>query len=109
AVGLLEGSAGRQRARTVEDADVVEPEEAATEESATVDVLAIDPPGEVEDALLEHAREERQVARTALRGHLVDAPRRPGVHRRIHVSEGELVGGKLPPRLHVPLEQEEHE
>ena len=40
---------------------------------------------------------------------LVDAPRRPGVHRRVHVAERPLVGGDLPVRVHVPLAEEEHE
>ena len=47
AVGLLERAAARQRRRAVEDADVVEAEEAALEQVAAVGVLAVDPPGEV--------------------------------------------------------------
>ena len=40
---------------------------------------------------------------------LVDTPGRPGVHGRVDVAEGPLVGGNLPVRVHVPLAQEEHE
>src|SRR5262249_57505447 len=101
------GGAGREGPGGVEDADVVETEEAAAEEVAPVDVLAVHPPGEVEDALLEHASEEMEAPLVAGRGHLVDPPRRPGVHRRIDVAEGELVGRKLPVRVHVPLAQED--
>ena len=59
AVGLLQMAAGRQRAGTVEDADVVESEEAAGEEVPSLRVLPVDPPGEVEQQLLERALEER--------------------------------------------------
>ena len=34
---------------------------------------------------------------------LEDAQRGPGVHRRVDVAEGPLVGGQLPVRVHVPL------
>ena len=40
---------------------------------------------------------------------LVDAPRRPGVHRRIHIAERPLVRGQLPVGVHVPLAQQQHE
>ena len=49
------------------------------------------------------------VALAARPGHLVDAPARPRVHRRIHVAERELVRRDLPVRVHVPLAQEQHE
>ena len=45
----------------------------------------------------------------ALAGHLVDAPCRPRVHRRIHVRQLPLVRGQLTVRVHVPLAQEQHE
>ncbi len=38
-------------------------------------------------------------------GHLVNAPAGPGVHRRIDVAEGELVGRDLPVGMHVPFAQ----
>ena len=55
AVGLLEVAAGRQRRAAIEDADVVEPEEAALEDVVAGAILAIDPPGEVEQQLVEGA------------------------------------------------------
>ena len=42
----------------IEDADVVEPEEAALEDVVAFRVLAVDPPREVEQQLLEHPLEE---------------------------------------------------
>ena len=40
---------------------------------------------------------------------LEDAQGRPGVHRRVHVAEGPLVGRDLPVRVHVPLAQHQDE
>ncbi len=63
-VRLLEEAARRQRPRAVEDADVVEAEEPAREQMVALGVLAIHPPGEVEQQLLEDPREEESVARS---------------------------------------------
>ena len=109
AVGLLEDATARQRPRAVEDADVVEAEEAAAEEVVALAVLAVHPPGKVEAHLLEDALQEQPVAPAARPRHLVDAPGGPGVHRRVHVGERELVGRQLPVGVHVPLAREEHE
>ena len=60
---------------------------------------------------MEHALEELQVTLVAalLAIDLEHAPRRPRVHRRIHVAERPLVGGHLPVRMHVPLARQQHE
>ena len=67
AVGLLEVAAGRQRRAAVEDADVVEAEEAALEDVLAEAVLAVDPPGEVQQQLAEGALQEVDVAAAAQR------------------------------------------
>src|SRR4051812_49210424 len=54
AVGLGQFTAGRQRLRTVEDTDVVEPEKTAFENVVSLRVLAVDPPGEVKEQLLKY-------------------------------------------------------
>ena len=56
-----------------------------------------------------HALEEDAIAPAPGPGHLVDAPAGPGVDRRVHVVEGELVGGDLAVGVHVPLAQQQHE
>src|SRR5947209_6375656 len=61
AVGLLEVAAGGQGRAAVEYADVVEAQEAALEDIAALGVLAVDPPGEVEEQLVEDALEELTV------------------------------------------------
>src|SRR5215469_2510437 len=47
------------------------------------------------------------VALVATAGHLVNAPAGPRVDWRINIVKGELVGGKLPVWVHVPLAQEQ--
>ena len=105
-VGLLQASSGRQGPGAVEDADVVETEETAGEDVLPLGVLAVHPPGEVEEKLLEDSRKKQAVPLAACPGHLVDPPRRPGVHGRIDVAERELVGGDLAVGVHVPLAEE---
>ena len=40
---------------------------------------------------------------------LVDTPRGPGMHWRIHIAERPFVSRQLPVRMHVPFAQQEHE
>ena len=62
----------------IEHADVVEAEKSALEDVHALGVLAVHPPGEVEQQLVEDALEERAVAgAAALLVDLVDAPARP--------------------------------
>ena len=110
AVGLLEAAAGGQRRAAVEHADVVEAEEPALEHVATGRVLAVDPPREVDEQLLERALQPGDVARAALLDlGLVDEQRRPGVHRRVDVAEVPLVGGQLPAGVEVQLAEHQLE
>ncbi len=110
AVRLLEAPAGGQGRRAVEDADVVEAQEAALEDVLALGVLAVHPPREVQQELVEDLLEEGPVARAAAAAlDLVDAQGRPGVHGRIDVAQRPLVGGDLPVGVHVPLAQEQEE
>src|SRR5438876_10543451 len=108
-VRLLEESASWQRLRTIENADVIKPEETAGEKIVAFGVLAIHPPGKVEQQLLEHAFKKRGVALAAWPSHLVNAPTRPCVHGRIHIAEGELISRNLAIGMHVPFTQEKIE
>ena len=96
AVRLLEVAAGGQRGAAVEDADVVQAEKAALEHVLAEAVLAVDPPGEVQQELVEGRPEEVQV-RLAAQGLLgaIEEQRRKGVDGRVHVAEVPLVGGHL--------------
>ena len=61
-VRLLEIPAGWQRRTAIEDADVVEPEEAAFEHVAAGAVLAVDPPREVQQQFMKRALEPIEIA-----------------------------------------------
>ena len=101
-VGLLEIAPGRQRRAAVEDADVVQAEEAALIKVLAEPVLAVRPPGEIQRQLGEGAREEREIrfaAERLLRPMQED--RGPGMNRRVDVAEIPLVGGNLSGRMQV--------
>ena len=63
------------------------PRKPPAEQVVALGVLAIHPPGEVEQQLVEDARQKDAIALAARPGHLVDAPAGPGVDRRIDVAE----------------------
>src|SRR5207248_9069842 len=78
AIRLLETAAGRQRLAAIEHADVVEAEEAALEDVHPFGILAVHPPGEITQQLVEDALEELHVALAAAPPlDFVDAPSRP--------------------------------
>src|SRR5438876_8306391 len=68
-VRLLEESASWQRLRTIEYPDVIEAEEAAGEKIVAFGVLAVHPPGKVEQQLLEYAFEKCRVSLAARPSH----------------------------------------
>ena len=61
AVGLLETTARGKRLGAVEDGDVVESEESPLEEVVAVAVLAVHPPVEIQQELLEDSLQEGRV------------------------------------------------
>src|SRR3954464_10441340 len=80
--------------RPVDPPDVVEPEEAAREEVRSVGILAVDPPREVDEQLVEDAAEEVDVARAVHCEHL---ERRPRLHPRAHGRERPPARPEAPP------------
>ena len=110
AVGLFQVAAGRQRRAAIEHADVVQAQEAALEDVASRAVLAVDPPGEVQEQLLEAALEPLLVSLSLLRLlQAVGEDGGPGMHRRIDVAEVPLVGRNLAVGVHVALAQHQLE
>ena len=105
-VGLLQVTGDRQGCRAVDRPDVVQAQKAALEDVVSLHVLAVNPPGEIQQELVEDRLQEFIVAGLI---DLEDADRRRGVHRRVHVREGPLVGGQLSRRRHVPGTGEELE
>ena len=111
AVGLVDVTPARQRFVPVEYADVVEPQEPALENISALDILAVDPPGEVEHQLVEDTFEKIPVALAAsvLPVDFIDTPRRPGVHRRIDVAECPFIGGQLAIGVHIPVARQQQQ
>src|SRR5436305_7133457 len=105
AVRLLQKSAGRQRFRAVENADVIEPEKTAGEKIVAFGVFAVHPPGEVEQQLLECAFKKSAITLPTRTSHLVNAPGSPGVDGRIHITKSKFVSRQLAVRMHVPSAQ----
>ena len=104
AVRLLKVAAGGQRRTAVEDADVVKTQESALEHIAAETVLAVHPPGEVEQELLEGALEPIEVA-LALADLLQSVRKQssPRMHRRIDITEIPLIGWELPVGMKIVL------
>src|SRR3954470_13624720 len=95
---------GGQRGAAVEDPDVIQAEEPPLEDVLPGAVLAIDPPGEVHEQLLETALEPLLVSlAAAIFLQAVGEDRGPGVDRRIDVAKIPLVGGNLAIGVHVLL------
>src|SRR5690606_32652675 len=80
AVRLFEHAARGQGLGAVEEANVVEPQEAALEDVLAFLVLTVDPPGEVHEEFLEHALKEVEILYAVhLALDLEDTERRPGM------------------------------
>src|SRR5690242_21272322 len=110
AVRLLEMSARGKRGGTVENSDIVEPEETALEDVRAVGVLAIHPPGEVQKQLMKDFFEESAVGdATNAALDFVNTPRGPGMHGRIYVAESPFIRRQLPVGVHVPFAEQENE
>ena len=86
AVRLLERSPGRQRRAAIEDADVVEAEEAAGEDVPAGGILAVDPPVEVQHQALERSLEEAHVGAAQRPFHAIEIPQPAGVFKLTRLS-----------------------
>ena len=106
AIRLFQMTPGGERGTAVENADVVEPQEASPEDVLPTGVFAIHPPVEIHQQLLKHLLEKSQVALardTLLR--LVDLPRGERMNGRVDVAEVPLVGRELAIRIQVVIAQ----
>ena len=109
-VALLERRAAGKPLAAIEHRDVVEPEEAAFEDVVALTVDFVHPPREVEHQLVKALLEEVSVGGAVADPiHVVDAPHRPRVHRRIEIRELPFVRRNLPVRMLELLEQHQPE
>src|SRR5207249_8677739 len=107
AIRLLKMTSRWQGCTAVEDADVVQSQEATLKDVVSLAILAIDPPGEIEQEFVEDPLQEAAIGLSG-RAFLdfIHTPCRPGMNGRVHISERPLVGGKLTIGMHIPLTQE---
>ena len=108
AVRLLDRPARRQGLGAVKHADIIKTEEPTFEHVHALRILAVHPPGEVQQQLVKDLLQEptvRLASNPVL--DLVDSPCRPRMDRRVGIAESPLVGGNLPIGMHVPLAQEQ--
>ena len=110
AIRLVDEAAGGQRRTAVEHADVVQPQKAALKDIASLGVLAVHPPGEVQQQLVEDPLQKSHVAHVLRIGfpplfavQLEYAPGGPGMDRRIHIAKLPFVGRQLAIGVHVPF------
>ena len=104
AVALLEMGAIRKTGVAVEHADVIESEKTALENIVIFGVFAVHPPGEGDKHFVENSFQKRAIAFAGLLAlNLVDAPCRPGQHRRIYVAEIPFVSRNLAVRMLEPF------
>src|SRR5215472_5680113 len=104
-IGLVQVSSGGKFRAAVENTDIVQAEKAAREHIASVRILTVHPPVEVQHQALERAFQEANVSATKLLLNVVEKQCRPGMHRRINVTEVPLVCGNLPIRMRVEIPQ----
>ena len=103
-IGLLQAVARRQRLRPVDDRDVVEAEKAAFEDVITVGILAVDPPGVIQQQLVKDPLQETAIAVAPL--HALGPKgleRAEGMDRRVDIAEVPLVGRDLAVRMQVTI------
>ena len=92
AVGLVQAEAGRQ-VGTVDGADVVQAQEAATEQVVPVGVLPVEPPGEIQQQLVENPFQEVDIGAAVDDEH---PDRGQRMDRRVDVVEAPFVRRAAP-------------
>src|SRR5690349_7559714 len=103
-VGLFEQPAAGERRAAIENANVIETEEAAFKNVGAFRVFSIDPPGEVHEQLVEDALEKRKIPYAFDAAiNLEYTQGSPSVNRRIDIAKRPFVSGNLPVGMHVPF------
>src|SRR5258708_28796081 len=105
---LVQGHSIGHFNRAIKYTNVVQREEAATEEVVTFPIVAIDPPGEIKQQFLESALQKIDVFYSTVPPCVdqINVHHCPGMHRWVYVSKRELVGRHLAVWMHIPFAQE---
>src|SRR5713226_10471243 len=110
AVRLLEVPSRGEWRGTVKDSNVVEAEKSALKNVCSVGILAVHPPGKIQEQLVKDFFEESTVGYTAHAPlDFVDAPGGPCMNGRIHIAKGPFIGRQLTIRMHIPFAQKKNE
>src|SRR6516164_6838688 len=110
AVSLINVTPARQRFVPVEYPDVVEPQKPALKDISALDILTIDPPGEVKHQPVEDTFEKIPVTLAAMLAvYFINPPRRPSVHRRIDITERPFISGQLAIGVHIPVARQQQQ
>src|SRR4029077_16243630 len=105
-VRLFQDVAIWEHLRTVERADVVEPEEAALEHVIAARIFSIYPPGEVDQKLVEGPRQEIEIDAAI---DLEHRERGPCLNRRGYVAEIPFIRRQLTVRMHEPFARQQQQ
>src|SRR5580704_1923680 len=81
----------------------VQAEKATGKNIVPFGILAVDPPGKIQQQLVKNAFEEIYVTGAARSANLINPPGCPGMHGRIYIREGEFIGRDLAVGVHVPF------
>eukprot|EP00659_Diplonema_papillatum_P003495 gene3494-biopygen3434 len=101
AVRLVQLITRRQISRAIEQRNVVQPKKSALEQVAALGVLTVNPPGKIQQQLVEDPLQEIHVAHAIQRlVLLIHPPTGPGMHRRVGVVKTPLVGRQLTVGVH---------
>ena len=95
AVGLVDEAAGRQRRTAVKHADIVEAEKTALKNIPSLRVLAVHPPSEIQQQLVENTFEKFQVASSRIASRRI----RRSIWNTRHVAHA-CTGGFTSPNAH---------
>src|SRR5918996_3730531 len=95
-IGLFQMTSSREGRASVKNADVVQSQKAPLKDVATFVVLAVDPPGEIQQQLVEQALQEKSIGLAGdLLGGLVYLEGSPSVDWWVHIAEVPFVGRYL--------------
>ena len=98
-----------QRFGSVKDTNVVEAQKATAEDMFPQQVLAVDPPREVQQQLLKCSRQKQSIPAARRPGILVNTPAGPRMNGRIDVAEIPFVSGNLTVGVHVPFTEKQQQ
>src|SRR5205085_9538133 len=96
------------RERSGQIRNVVQPQKAALENVLALRVLAVEPPGKVEQQLMEDALQEHAIREAGLLAvDFVDLPCCPGMNRWVDIVKRPFKSRELAIGMHVPLPQQQ--